>query len=67
MREFAQAQRAVITNARCLTEGVDVPSVDLVAFLNPRQSKVDIVQAVGRAMRTAGEERWLGKMRLALE
>jgi len=41
----------VISNARCLTEGVDVPAVDMVAFISPRKSKVDIVQATGRAMR----------------
>ena len=40
-----------MSNARCLTEGVDVPAVDVVAFLSPRKSKVDIVQAAGRAMR----------------
>ena len=45
--------RAVISNARCLTEGVDVPSVDMVAFLTPKRSRVDIVQATGRAMRKA--------------
>ena len=48
---FRQAQKAVISNARCLTEGVDVPAVDMVAFMSPRKSKVDIVQATGRAMR----------------
>lgn len=51
MRDFKAAKRAVMTNARCLTEGVDVPAVDLVAFLSPRRSRVDIVQATGRAMR----------------
>ena len=51
MREFEQADRAVISNARCLTEGVDVPAVDMVAFMSPKRSKVDIVQATGRAMR----------------
>ncbi len=56
MREFARAQRGVITNARCLTEGVDVPTVDMVAFMNPRRSRVDIVQAVGRAMRNAPDK-----------
>jgi len=40
-----------VSNARCLTEGVDVPAVDMVAFLSPRRSRVDIVQATGRAMR----------------
>jgi superfamily II DNA or RNA helicase len=51
MREFAGAPRALLSNARCLTEGVDLPAVDMVAFLSPRRSLVDIVQAVGRAMR----------------
>ncbi len=50
MREFAAAPRAIVSNARCLTEGVDVPAVDMVAFLSPRRSLVDIVQAAGRAM-----------------
>lgn len=51
MREFEKQPRAVMSNARCLTEGVDVPAVDMVAFLSPRRSLVDIVQATGRAMR----------------
>ena len=53
MRDFRAAPRAVMSNARCLTEGVDVPAVDMVAFLSPRRSRVDIVQATGRAMRQA--------------
>jgi superfamily II DNA or RNA helicase len=53
MQEFRLATKAVISNARCLTEGVDVPAVDMVAFIAPRRSRVDIVQATGRAMRTA--------------
>jgi superfamily II DNA or RNA helicase len=53
MREFESKPRAVMSNARCLTEGVDVPAVDMVAFLSPRRSLVDIVQATGRAMRHA--------------
>jgi superfamily II DNA or RNA helicase len=51
MKEFRTAPWAVMSNARCLTEGVDVPAVDMVAFLSPKKSKVDIVQAIGRAMR----------------
>ncbi|MHB1350894.1 MAG: DEAD/DEAH box helicase [Desulfobulbaceae bacterium] len=51
MRDFRSTPRAVMSNARCLTEGVDVPAVDMVAFLSPRRSQVDIVQATGRAMR----------------
>jgi predicted helicase len=41
----------ILTNAKCLTEGVDVPALDAVMFLAPRRSKIDIVQAVGRVMR----------------
>jgi superfamily II DNA or RNA helicase len=51
MQEFRRIDRGVMSNARCLTEGVDVPAVDMVAFLSPKKSKVDIVQAIGRAMR----------------
>jgi predicted helicase len=43
----------VLTNARCLSEGVDVPALDAVMFLNPRKSVVDVVQSVGRVMRLA--------------
>jgi predicted helicase len=53
MTEFRAASQAVISNAKCLTEGVDVPVVDMVAFLTPKRSRVDIVQATGRAMRKA--------------
>ena len=42
----------VLSNARVLTEGVDVPALDAVVFMQPRKSKIDIVQAVGRVMRT---------------
>lgn len=51
IRGFRDAPKALITNARCLTEGVDVPAVDMVAFIDPRHSKIDIAQATGRAMR----------------
>lgn len=53
LRDFAASKRGLITNARCLTEGVDIPSVDCVLFADPRRSTVDIVQAAGRAMRKA--------------
>lgn len=43
----------ILTNARCLSEGVDVPSLDAVIFLNSRDSPVDVVQSVGRVMRKA--------------
>lgn len=41
----------MLTNARCLSEGVDVPALDAVIFFNPRNSMVDVVQSVGRVMR----------------
>jgi predicted helicase len=43
----------VLSNARCLSEGVDVPALDAVLFLHPRNSLVDVVQSVGRVMRKA--------------
>lgn len=42
---------AIVSNAKCLTEGVDVPSLDAVMFAHPKHSVVDIVQAIGRAIR----------------
>ncbi|MDE0133242.1 MAG: DEAD/DEAH box helicase family protein [Acidimicrobiaceae bacterium] len=43
----------IVTNARCLSEGIDVPALDAVIFLEPKQSQVDVIQAVGRVMRRA--------------
>ena len=43
----------ILSNVRCLSEGVDVPALDAVMFLNPRRSQVDVVQSVGRVMRKA--------------
>ncbi len=58
VKGFASSDRSLITNARCLTEGVDVPNIDCVLFADPKKSKLDIVQAVGRALRQAeGKER----------
>jgi superfamily II DNA or RNA helicase len=51
LREFVGHKRALMTNARCLTEGVDVPATDCVMFADPKQSRIDIVQATGRALR----------------
>lgn len=51
LREPPQDGWTVITNVRCLTEGVDVPAIDGVAFTHPKQSIIEIVQAVGRALR----------------
>lgn len=46
----------VLSNARCLSEGVDVPALDAVLFLHPRNSLVDVVQSVGRVMRKAKDK-----------
>jgi predicted helicase len=51
IRSFRDAAKGLVTNARCLTEGIDVPAVDMVAFIDPRHSKIDIAQATGRVMR----------------
>ncbi len=51
LRDFRNTSKAIITNARCLTEGVDVPAIDCVLFADQKQSIVDIVQASGRALR----------------
>ncbi len=52
--DMTMAQRChVLSNARCLTEGIDVPALDAVLFLQPRKSQIDVVQAVGRVMRKA--------------
>jgi len=50
MRLFGEG-KGLMTNARCLTEGVDLPAIDCVCFTDPKRSKVDIVQATGRALR----------------
>jgi superfamily II DNA or RNA helicase len=58
LREFVVHKRALMTNARCLTEGVDVPAIDCVLFADPKQSRVDIVQAAGRALRQHSEKEY---------
>jgi len=55
--DYGRPVARVLTNARCLSEGVDVPSLDAVLFLSPRKSQVDVVQAVGRVMRRAEGKR----------
>jgi predicted helicase len=48
---YKQNECKVLTNVRCLSEGVDVPSLDAVMFLSPKNSQVEVVQSVGRVMR----------------
>lgn len=59
LEQGSAENKTLLTNARCLTEGIDVPSLDGVAFIDPRQSQIDIVQAVGRAIRLS-ESKTLG-------
>lgn len=51
--DVPEGECRILTNARCLAEGIDVPSLDAVIFFNAKNSTVDIVQAVGRVMRRA--------------
>ena len=62
LRALAHADREdecrVVCNVKLFTEGVDVPQLDAVAFLDPRDSQIDVVQAVGRVMRKAPGKRF---------
>lgn len=49
--DFVRCPYGVLSNARCLTEGVDLPSIDGIFFADPKNSYIDIIQAVGRALR----------------
>ena len=51
--EVSEDECRILTNARCLAEGIDVPNLDAVIFFNAKNSTVDVVQAVGRVMRRA--------------
>lgn len=55
LKELNNSSRAIISNARCLQEGIDVPSIDGIAFVDAKESKIDIVQAVGRAIRKTND------------
>jgi Helicase associated domain/Helicase conserved C-terminal domain len=59
LRELAQSQDSVnvVCNARCLSEGIDVPALDSIAFVDPRHSQIDIIQAVGRVIRRHDDKR----------
>ncbi|MGI6031357.1 MAG: DEAD/DEAH box helicase family protein [Eubacteriales bacterium] len=48
---FIESPCGILSNARCLTEGVDVPIIDAVYFAEPKNSMIDIIQAVGRSLR----------------
>jgi len=57
LKALSADERGVLSNARCLSEGVDVPSLDGVAFIDPRSSQIDIIQAVGRAIRLSPDKK----------
>lgn len=60
LRNGSEDECRILTNAKCLSEGIDVPALDAVAFANPRSSLIDIIQSVGRAMRRdpAGKKKY---------
>ena len=51
LKNIGTGEIGLLSNARCLSEGVDVPALDGVAFVDPRSSEIDIIQSVGRAIR----------------
>ncbi len=51
LQSFASSKTALLSNVRCLAEGIDVPSIDMVVFISPKRSQVDVTQAIGRAVR----------------
>lgn len=51
--DAGEAVARILSNARCLSEGVDVPALDAILFMHPRKSQIDVVQSVGRVMRRA--------------
>lgn len=56
LSKFEKSKYGIISNAKCLTEGVDVPAVNAVYFADPKNSTIDIIQAIGRALRKKTNE-----------
>jgi len=54
LKNLSDEDTGLVSNARCLTEGIDVPTLDAVVFVDPKSSQVDIIQAIGRAIRLGG-------------
>lgn len=57
LKDLYECDRQILSNARCLSEGVDVPALEGIAIIDPRKSQVDIVQTVGRAIRLSGDKK----------
>ncbi len=57
LKEDTEGACRILSNARCLSEGVDVPALDAILFLHPRKSQIDVVQSVGRVMRRAPDKK----------
>ena len=58
LAEQSKKTLSLISNCRCLTEGIDVPAIDGVIFFDPKKNGVDIVQAIGRAIRQSTEKKY---------
>ena len=59
LEDFTSNSPSLVTNAQCLSEGVNVPAIDAVMFVDPKQSRIDITQAIGRALRKGGQSKGL--------
>ena len=57
LRNIRKEEVEILTNARCLSEGVDVPTLDGIVFMDPKRSQVDIIQALGRAIRKSEQKK----------
>jgi superfamily II DNA/RNA helicase len=60
LKNLNYGETGLVSNARCLTEGIDVPTLDAVVFVDPKTSQVDIIQAIGRAIRLGGANKTHG-------
>lgn len=58
IKDFENDKKSIITNARCLVEGVDVPAVDFVIFVDKKRSRTDIIQAIGRCLRLSNYKKF---------
>ena len=57
LKNLENADRRVLSNSRCLAEGIDVPTLDGIAFIDPKSSQIEIIQAVGRAIRLSQDKK----------